>query len=245
VSVENHLPIWKATAQTQLCGCNKKNAWENFRELGMTEFAQDLRHHCRNPRCRMKLKEPVGNPRDAFCTKGCHSSFYLHRCVACEQPFKRRQENQRICRKPRCRNDWQAGVVRSRYLVSSSVKLASKTPDFIGLKRADKRDRPPHIPDGPNCTWEGGEYRRLEAKNRAALREHFRELAKQCLIQPHHPPVNVLGGYRFPGAPTIDLSPLPADDTVKRSDWKPRSPGSDRGRCQHPRLPQTRAGGRL
>jgi hypothetical protein len=34
----------------------------------------------------------------------------------------------------------------------------------------------------------------------------------------------VLGGYRFPGAPTIDLSPLPADDTVKRSDWAPCSP---------------------
>jgi len=49
-------------------------------------------------------------------------------------------------------------------------------------------------------------------------------LAKQCLIQPHHPPVNVLGGYRFPGAPTIALSPLPADDTVKRSDWTPCSP---------------------
>jgi hypothetical protein len=32
---------------------------------------------------------------------------------------------------------------------------------------------------------------------------HWRE---NCLIQPHHPPVNILGGYKFPNAPTIDLS---------------------------------------
>jgi hypothetical protein len=41
-----------------------------------------------------------------------------------------------------------------------------------------------------------------------ALREHFRKQAAECLIQPHHPPVNVLGGYRFAGAPSIDLSPI-------------------------------------
>jgi hypothetical protein len=27
----------------------------------MTDFAQDLRHRCRNPKCRMKLKDPVAN----------------------------------------------------------------------------------------------------------------------------------------------------------------------------------------
>jgi len=27
------------------------------------------------------------------------------------------------------------------------------------------------------------------------------------LIGPNDPPVNILGGYRFPGAPVIDLSP--------------------------------------
>jgi hypothetical protein len=28
-----------------------------------------------------------------------------------------------------------------------------------------------------------------------------------CLIKHHHPPVNIVGGYKFPGAPVIDLSP--------------------------------------
>jgi hypothetical protein len=41
-----------------------------------------------------------------------------------------------------------------------------------------------------------------------ALREHFRRLSAKAQIQRHHAPVNVLGGYRFPDAPNIDLSPF-------------------------------------
>jgi hypothetical protein len=84
------------------------------------------------------------------------------------------------------------------------------------------------ISDGPDSKLQGGDYERLEAKNRAALREHFRELAKQCLIQPHHGRKEwrhrLTGELILPELPTIDLSPLPADDTVKRSDWKPCAP---------------------
>ena len=40
------------------------------------------RVYCRNPKCRSKLKAPTDNYREAFCTRGCHSSFYLHRCLA-------------------------------------------------------------------------------------------------------------------------------------------------------------------
>jgi hypothetical protein len=48
----------------------------------MTEFAETaLRHYCRNPRCQSKLPTPVFNSREAFCTKGCHSSFYRRRCL--------------------------------------------------------------------------------------------------------------------------------------------------------------------
>ena len=62
------------------------------------------------------------------------------------------------------------------------------------------------VPDGPNCRWEGGEYERIEKRNKAMLRAHFSDKAAECLIQPHHPPVNVVGGYKFPGAPVVDLT---------------------------------------
>jgi hypothetical protein len=55
----------------------------------------------------------------------------------------------------------------------------------------------------PKARLAGG----VKAKNRAVLKAQFAKLANKCLIQPHHPPVNIVGGYRFPDAPAIDLSP--------------------------------------
>jgi len=111
----------------------------------MTEFVQTLRHYCRNPRCRMKLKAPVENPREAFCTKGCHASFYLHRCLACEAEMERKRDDQKVCRKAKCRNTWKAGQGFGRHAVPPDAKLASKTLDFIGSKPPAKPDRPWYI----------------------------------------------------------------------------------------------------
>jgi hypothetical protein len=112
----------------------------------MTEFTETLRHHCRNPRCRSKLPMPVSNPREAFCTKGCHSSFYLHRCLACEGPLQRKREDQKVCRKAKCRNAWRAGSGFGRY-ATSNAKLASKTPDFVDPKTLP---RPVNVTGGYN-----------------------------------------------------------------------------------------------
>lgn len=48
-----------------------------------------LRHYCRNPHCRSKLKAPVENHHQAFCTRGCFNSFYLTRCRVCEKPLRK------------------------------------------------------------------------------------------------------------------------------------------------------------
>jgi hypothetical protein len=44
-----------------------------------------LRHRCRNPKCRTKLKEPVGNEHKAFCCRGCFENFYRTKCIVCER----------------------------------------------------------------------------------------------------------------------------------------------------------------
>ena len=69
----------------------------------MTEFKQDVRHFCRNPKCRSKLPTPVSNEREAFCARGCHSSFYRSRCLVCEAKMERKTENQLVCGKRKCR----------------------------------------------------------------------------------------------------------------------------------------------
>ena len=39
----------------------------------VTEFVTEVRHHCRNPKCRSKHKTPVANPREAFrARRSCH-----------------------------------------------------------------------------------------------------------------------------------------------------------------------------
>ena len=155
----------------------------------MTEFAIEVRHYCRNPKCRSKLKSAVSNPREAFCARGCHTSFYRKRCLVCEEAMERKTENQLICGKRRCRNALQGGLNGGRYHASSSVINPLKTSIKPGVKSGVRGERPKlwtvvaagtpiranqyhcaTVPDGPNCEWANGEYERIEAKNRAALK---------------------------------------------------------------------------
>jgi hypothetical protein len=76
----------------------------------MTEFVEEVRHRCRHQRCRMKLPVAVSNLREAFCTRGCHSSFYLRRCLVCEGPLDRKNSTQKVCRKSKCRSAFRAGL---------------------------------------------------------------------------------------------------------------------------------------
>src|ERR1700757_2071255 len=109
-----------------------------------------LRHYCRNPRCRMKLQAPVENEHRAFCCRGCFESFYRSRCLVCEQPMRRKTEQQRfksghaVCRAQYRRFPhvyaWQLLPHRSRTQDARSVLRlsfnwvgpwsASDTPDF-------------------------------------------------------------------------------------------------------------------
>jgi len=56
----------------------------------------ELRHYCRNPRCRSKLPALVENEHHGFCTPGCHTSFYRSRCLVCEEAIRRKNERQRF-----------------------------------------------------------------------------------------------------------------------------------------------------
>ena len=55
-------------------------------DLYMVDFNQETRKRCRH--CKMRLPEPTSNERQAFCTRGCYNSFYLHKCRACEKPIE-------------------------------------------------------------------------------------------------------------------------------------------------------------
>jgi hypothetical protein len=158
----------------------------------MTDFSASLRHMCRNPKCRSKLPAPVTNAREAFCTRGCHTSYYLHRCIVCEGQMVRKREDQRVCKKSKCRSSFRAGFDGGRYSASSDARSGSKNLDSIESKPPLKADLPwriiagPRTPSGFHCaavpdakivngvpTWEGGSYQRIEASTRRSLEAYF------------------------------------------------------------------------
>jgi hypothetical protein len=162
----------------------------------MTDFVQQFRFYCRNPRCRMRLKAPVQNSREAFCTRGCHGSFYRRRCLICEKPMERRTESQRVCGKRRCRNALQTADYLGRYHASSSPVSAPKTLDFVNSKLAPASDRPWCIVAGPelgpsalHCVAapDGGEYERIEARNMDLLADAWTKSRRShCAKQVEH-----------------------------------------------------------
>jgi hypothetical protein len=104
----------------------------------MTDFNIELRHRCRNPKCRSKLPAPVANEREAFCSRGCHASFYRKRCLVCERAIEQPKRGSRlICDKAKCRNVWRVKIGFGRYAPSGAIQ---EMPDSIGVKQPIKPD---------------------------------------------------------------------------------------------------------
>lgn len=119
---------------------------------GAAMFSETLRHLCRNPRCRSKLKAPVENVREAFCARGCHTQYYRTRCIACEQPMERKRESQQLCKRRKCKSQFaalKAGFSLGRYHPSSHVLDASRNPTKPGTFSRLKTDRPWRHVAGP------------------------------------------------------------------------------------------------
>jgi hypothetical protein len=121
----------------------------------MTEFTQTLRHYCRNPRCRSKLPSPASDPRKAFCTRGCHSSFYLNRCLVCENDKPAGSTARRkLCRRPKCEGRYRKNSAHYSFLGADTTSAANvpRSAQSTGIKSADFDDRPWHIVAGPKIT---------------------------------------------------------------------------------------------
>jgi hypothetical protein len=121
----------------------------------MTEFTQTLRHYCRNPRCRSKLPSPASDPHKAFCTRGCHSSFYLKRCLVCENDKPAGATSRRkLCRRPKCEGRYRKNSAHYSFLSADTGSAANvpRSAQSTGIKSADFDDRPWRIVAGPAIT---------------------------------------------------------------------------------------------
>jgi hypothetical protein len=176
----------------------------------MTRAAE--RHMCRNPRCRSRLPAPISNPREAFCARGCHTQFYRKRCIACEQPMQRKRESQQLCGRRKCKNHFaalKAHFSLGRYHPSSAALDASGNPIKPSTSSPLKSDRGWRLVAGPLVDMRLATIVAADAVKQAdtANRRHWAQAGAAALMQRHHAPVNVVGGYKFPDAAEIEIAP--------------------------------------
>ena len=224
-----------------------KNQIRSATGSGAAMFSETLRHYCRNPRCRSKLKAPVENGREAFCARGCHTQYYRKRCIACEQQMERKRESQQLCGRRKCKSQFaalKAVFLLGRYHPSSHALDASRNPTKPGTFSPLKSDRGWRQVAGPTVDVRFAKIRADDAIKQAhrANRRHWVRAGNGALIQKHHAPVNIVGGYRFPDAPQIELT----TGTGLHSDWSPPLAPTNGDQLDIPDfLPRTQPGNKL
>jgi hypothetical protein len=177
----------------------------------MTEFTQTLRHYCRNPRCRSKLPSPASDPRKAFCTRGCHSSFYLKRCLVCEHDKPAGSTARRkLCRRPKCEGRYRKNSAHYSFLGADTASAANvpRSAQSTGIKSADFDARPWYIVAGPKIT---------AAVYHCATLPVDPDIAARARVNA----ANDLGRIRKEIAWSKRRPPAPKE---MQSDWKPCSP---------------------
>jgi hypothetical protein len=160
-----------------------------------------VRHRCRNPRCGGKLSVPTEDRRAAFCCPKCEAAFYKVRCRVCEAVFSRKTVRRVVCWRSKCRHELQRHPERFALSATPIAGLGhngTKSPMNSGLKNGAEPGRGWRIVAGPP----------VHPANLLCLPERpVAKVKRNVLIQKDTPPVNIIGGYKFPGAPKVDLSP--------------------------------------
>jgi hypothetical protein len=210
--------------------------------------APGLRHRCRNPRCGLKLRPPTDRLLDAFCCRTCFESFYQSRCLVCERPIERKTGRRQVCGRSKCRHEFQRHRERfssTRYPALVLGHNASRSAHSTDLKSRSKDGRPltqayrqiagPTLSSTPLRLASllldpdfAARIARANAHEVEARAKAKRKAQRTATIKRRHSPVNVLGGYRFPSAPTVDLSPTdPPAEWAIQSRWKPAGDGAE------------------
>jgi len=148
-----------------------------------------VRHYCRN--CRMKL--PMETDRRAFCCRGCHESFYQHRCLVCEKELAKGPANRKLCKSAKCRAEYRR--FPHVYLFAGNVQQPLETPIKSGTETRVVAGRiSPTALRLASLPLDPATEARIRRAN-----AHVWDAA--AIIGPNNAPINLIGGYRFANAP--------------------------------------------
>jgi hypothetical protein len=132
--------------------------------------------------------------------------------------MERKRESQQLCGRRKCKNQFaalKAHFSLGRYHPSSSALDALGNPIKTGIFSPLKSDREWRLVAGPPVDMRLATIGAADAVKQAnkANRRHWAEAGAAALIQRHHAPDNVVGGYKFPDAPEIEIVPSGNDST--------------------------------
>ncbi len=170
----------------------------------MTDFAQELRHRCPESEMPNEACGPGRQPTPCVL----HAGLLFHASFA-KETSRQEGATRKFCNGPGCRTEYHGnkphfepyGAKADHAPVRSTV--SSKSAQSTGIKIAHNDDRPwrlatgpvitatqyhcATVPDGPDCQWTGGEWRRIEARNRALLENHKKSKSRRVKLRDHPP----------------------------------------------------------
>jgi len=172
----------------------------------------DLRHRCRNPKCRGKLPAPTDNLRRAFCTRFCFDSFYRNRCRVCEKDLRKKggrgHASRLYCRPPNnCKAEAQKWP--GRYEYGSSI-----TPATTNVSNAHSTGTFWRHIAGPSLSPTAFRLAILDPPAAASRPSGLRAsgAARPTIIGPRTMPPTVRGVFEWldAGCPVVEVQPANA-----------------------------------
>jgi hypothetical protein len=195
---------------------------------------------CRH--CGGTLDKAANSPRDRFCCPKCEEGFYRVHCRVCERPIEAKNSRRQLCDRRRCRAEFRR-LQKHNPGTFDSIEFSpsvspSRYPHMGAVSKRDKNSTKSKafLPENGGGTWvriagpifsesssfhaatlplDSGSAAHYARSRKTAIAERDRRIhMPPPLIGPHDSPVNIVGGYRFPGASKIDLSPIAAANPV-------------------------------
>jgi hypothetical protein len=175
-------------------------------------MTERLRSRCRNPKCLCVLPQPT-EPRRAFCARGCDTAFYRTRCRVCAEPSPNGRLHAKSCSYAHRQNPsiyaYQKLQKPSDGGLSPKRRCDERNPYKTGIKTRARSW-------GPTLSDEGSwlatlplhpiDAARVKAANDPErVRRETAWGRPKVYFGPDQPPLNVTGGYRFPGSPEIEF----------------------------------------
>ena len=166
----------------------------------------NIRHRCRNLRCGSLLKNPTDDRMAAFCCEPCERAHFATRCIVCEAAIAKASRRRTVCWRSKCRHALQRHPGKYRLRVGQN---AAKTVSAIPTAGLGHNAQENSAKSTQKTSAKSGRGYRIIAGPAAdpINFENWPDLPKPrlVLIGRTTPPVNVIGGFKFPGAPKIDL----------------------------------------